>query len=258
MSAQPTLEERVAALEAMAQPDALTPNVLALNPDGSIGATLSGLLKAQGIILPAGTGSGPPVTSDIQWQRSSDGAVVAQIDAYETGSNDQLDISAGGQSGNTFASAGLGASGQSYFAQLVTQAFDGNRAGTLAKLVLGFGSKPFTTKILYGGDGASNFVQLATAAGVRLSATAWDGGVSTLFTTPDLQTFTNPNAGQFHWVINPPYNGGYAAICSHTEFLLTGGYAAIYNYGLGGVGVQIVNSAGAPANDGGSLVLVGW
>lgn len=59
-------------------PDNLQPNVITVNPDGTIGATFTGTVYAKGLTLGA-TDSTAETPNTIQWVRQADGAVVASV-----------------------------------------------------------------------------------------------------------------------------------------------------------------------------------
>ncbi len=72
--------------------DTLQPNVLAVNPDGSIGANLTAHLMAQGVDLQAGTTNTPPADDRVRWISQQDGSVVADITAYDDGTTSQVTL----------------------------------------------------------------------------------------------------------------------------------------------------------------------
>jgi len=63
--------------------DTLQPNVLTVNPDGTIGANLTGHLKAQGVDLPGGTTNSPTSDERVRWLAQSNGSVLADITATD-------------------------------------------------------------------------------------------------------------------------------------------------------------------------------
>jgi hypothetical protein len=83
----------------------ISPNFLTINPDGTVGATFTGLINAQGLILPSYPETTLPAKGayEIQWQRSSDGAQVAHIIAGDLPANqtNDLTISSDPVSGST-------------------------------------------------------------------------------------------------------------------------------------------------------------
>jgi hypothetical protein len=87
MSTTHTLEERLHTLEQevehlRARQDQLTPNAFSLNSTGQIEEKLTGHLEASGIELPLAVGAFTIPTSLIQWNRTSNGAVIASLSAY--------------------------------------------------------------------------------------------------------------------------------------------------------------------------------
>ncbi len=175
MSTAPTLEQRVAALETAERLDTLSPTYLTVNPDGSIGATftgdirarsivdtptngnvfklgadgslsLKGLINALGLILPTGIGL-PGLQNRITWTRKSDGAMVADINSY-------VDSDPGGAT-----SLGLGAAAPDHPGTTSGIAFRANQAG-------GNGNNNATISVggryatLLDDQGASSFLQL--------------------------------------------------------------------------------------------------
>lgn len=93
------LEQRVAALERQLGDtpgvSTLQPNVLSINPDGTIGADFTGHVHAQGLDLDASTGPVPPSVDRVRWLRASDGAAVADIAV--TTFNSQLTLTSEGR-----------------------------------------------------------------------------------------------------------------------------------------------------------------
>jgi hypothetical protein len=86
MATLDALEARVDALEDLlgdAQSDQLAPNVLTVNPDGSIGATFTGHVHAAGLDLDAAIGPTILPAFQIRWLKAADGSVVAQQVAIE-------------------------------------------------------------------------------------------------------------------------------------------------------------------------------
>lgn len=81
------ISDRLTRLEQLVRTpgEQLSPNYLTVDAAGRVGAMFSGLINALGLILPASSISTPPGQSQIQWQRTSDGAVVAQIYAQDLG-----------------------------------------------------------------------------------------------------------------------------------------------------------------------------
>lgn len=80
MSAAPTLQDRVTALEqalGKLAADSLQPNVLTVNADGTIGADFTGTVFAEGLSLGA-TDGGANATNMIQWVEP-DGTTVAAV-----------------------------------------------------------------------------------------------------------------------------------------------------------------------------------
>lgn len=63
----------------------VTPNFLTVNADGTVGATFSGIIKAKGVSLPpkADPAVAPGPANQVSWQRTSDGASVAIITAWD-------------------------------------------------------------------------------------------------------------------------------------------------------------------------------
>lgn len=94
----PSIEQRIAALEAQlaalrddveAGGEALQPTYLTINPNtGLVGADFTGLVNALGLIIPAGSVFTPTPVNRIEWQRQSDGAVVADLYGVESGTTD--------------------------------------------------------------------------------------------------------------------------------------------------------------------------
>jgi hypothetical protein len=78
------LARRVAELERQpAVDESIQPSYLTISPDGTVGANFTGLVHAQGLNLDAGTSSTPPAQDKIRWLRVTDGAVIAEIAAYD-------------------------------------------------------------------------------------------------------------------------------------------------------------------------------
>jgi hypothetical protein len=69
--------------------DTMQPNVLTINPDGTIGINLSGHLVASGVDLPAGTNNTPPSQDRVRWLRS-DGRVVGDLTSFEVNNGAQI------------------------------------------------------------------------------------------------------------------------------------------------------------------------
>lgn len=63
----------------------VTPNFLTINADGTVGATFSGIIKAKGVSLPpkADPAVAPGPANQVTWQRTSDGASVAIVTAWD-------------------------------------------------------------------------------------------------------------------------------------------------------------------------------
>lgn len=91
-------EQRLQSLEAQTPTDNLAPNYLTLNPDGSSGATFSGVISARGLTLPMG-GAGSSPQNIAGWARQADGALLAQLFALRGAGDNQttLQIQANGE-----------------------------------------------------------------------------------------------------------------------------------------------------------------
>lgn len=87
----PGLEERVAALEqalaGLGVGDSYSPAFMTVNPDGSITFDFTGHVHAEGLDIDAGLIDDPPDEHRIRWLRASDGAAVADFQAYEDGNS---------------------------------------------------------------------------------------------------------------------------------------------------------------------------
>lgn len=80
------LEARVAALEnaiaGLQGSEALSPNYLTLDAQGNVGADFSGVIQADGITIPASNSIALAAQNEVAWQRTSDGALVADVGGY--------------------------------------------------------------------------------------------------------------------------------------------------------------------------------
>jgi hypothetical protein len=159
-----SLEGRVTALEqAIANlqgSEALNPNYLTVTPQGLVGADFTGVINAQGLVLPAATSITPAPVSEVAWKRASDGGLIATLFAYSIAGASQLDITADLAS-DSVANLELG-----------TQSVDGQSsielaqsAGTMLAQVTA-GAKIAT---LLDNSGNSSFLKLATEADVAVS-----------------------------------------------------------------------------------------
>lgn len=170
MSTQPTLEQRIAALEQLVgKPlDTLTPTYLTVTPDGKVGADFTGTVDALGVILPSGSSSliPPPVgINNIVWRRQSDNAVVADLVCNSVGGEESLTLLSQPQSGDTAGVVGLMAltPAGTHFALLEAVA-----RAALGGATVGFqvedDSGGSVGGTIMGSDGTSSFLQLSGAA----------------------------------------------------------------------------------------------
>jgi hypothetical protein len=73
--------------------ETLTPTYLTIAPDGTISANFSGHVQASGVDLPAGVDAVTATNnSRVRWLRTSDGAVVASIFAFDNGAQAQVSL----------------------------------------------------------------------------------------------------------------------------------------------------------------------
>lgn len=190
----PTLEERVtlleqqlSALEDTALADTISPNYLTVNPDGTVSATFSGIIKAAGVSLPEAPNYSTPLDENrVAWTRA-DGALnqfgdpPASLYAGEgqVSSGDAADI----------VSLVANSVGLSTAAQAQVAAFTGNLTAELNAIAdQGHGASVQASAQPGGGQltildsaGNSNFVQIYGAAKkLRLAvgqvAVGWAGG----------------------------------------------------------------------------------
>jgi hypothetical protein len=89
-SALAQLAARLDALEAAgAEQETLTPNYLTIDPvTHLVGAKFTGIINALGLTLPAATSLPGSAANQVEWVRTSDGAVVAQIIGSTGGINE--------------------------------------------------------------------------------------------------------------------------------------------------------------------------
>ena len=101
-----TLEQRVSALEQKVAlqggSEPLSPNYLTVTPAGLVSANFTGIVNALGLVLPASAVASPPPDSQIQWQRTSDGSLVASVSATDIVNNQNImSLINHGRSGST-------------------------------------------------------------------------------------------------------------------------------------------------------------
>lgn len=174
------LEQELAQLQAQIDQlpppaDNLQPNVLTVNADGTIGATLTGKLNAEGIVFPAGAGL-TNRAEEIDWTRTTDGALVARIaGAYRPGAPD----------GQLVLEADNPDNPGPLYARLLLETMQDGSASSIAAQIDG---NPART--LLDGSDQSDWLQLATTSAQKLAfivATyAWGTG------NPQFVRFPNP------------------------------------------------------------------
>jgi hypothetical protein len=173
------LERRVTALEAQATgAETLSPNYLTVDAAGHVGASFTGLINALGLILPAGVVSGPPLSSQIQWTRQADGALIADLLSYESGTVDVLQMDAKATAANYHSLVQLDALGFAGGQTATLYLSSANNALAQAKATVLAGSH---TVMLVDDAGESSFLQLPSpkqliAVNGTLSFT-WPGSV---------------------------------------------------------------------------------
>jgi hypothetical protein len=149
MSTQLTVENRLLALEKAILADQLQTNILVVNPDGTIGALLTGHLIAQGIDLTEGPSLTFVPTSAVDWLDTG-GTVRSFLQGYRIAPDhllsmvsapDGIDIAA--ISATARPAGGLGFSAITF---TLTDAGGGNQQGTIMR-----------------SDGSSAFFQIAKA-----------------------------------------------------------------------------------------------
>lgn len=164
------LEQRIAALENRPPADQLSNN-LTTYVNGRIGAAFTGLVNAQGLILPAGNLAGtPPLENQVTWETVA-GAEVATLWAYSTGQ-------AGGE--NLFMKA-QAMPGDASQVEIYAADDQGSKQAALAVTQLQRGSGtvvatagPNSVRII-DNAAASSFLQLSTAdnASLQLGLVSW-------------------------------------------------------------------------------------
>jgi hypothetical protein len=78
------LQDQVAAI-----PDSLSPNYLTQDAQGRVGADFSGKLHAEGIVFDEPASSSPPDSSTVQWVRTADGTLAAELYSQDEPGNIQ-------------------------------------------------------------------------------------------------------------------------------------------------------------------------
>lgn len=83
-----SLEQRIAALErqlsSLKPSEQAQPNYLTVDAQGRVSANFSGIINAQGVVIPSAFGGAPLPPNRISWQRASDRAFIADIFASTT------------------------------------------------------------------------------------------------------------------------------------------------------------------------------
>jgi hypothetical protein len=95
------LQQQLTALaQTVGGSEVLEPNYLTVDPAGNVGANFTGTINALGLILPAGVSPSTTAQNQVRWQRQSDGALTALLEAYHSSStipaSDWLHLSVGG------------------------------------------------------------------------------------------------------------------------------------------------------------------
>jgi hypothetical protein len=167
------LQQQMQQVAAMAQGgETLQPTYLTVSPSGQVSASFSGQVNALGLILPAGIASSPPDTSRVEWRRTSDNALVADVFAYH-------DILLGGDHlqanvyGATNAVAEIGAIAGSSISSVTAQAQPG-----LASVFVQALSK---TATVLDQSGNSNFLQVPSAR----QQTMWPQQSASVYVAPN-------------------------------------------------------------------------
>lgn len=215
----------MAALEVATRLDTLTPNYLTVSPDGKIGATFSGSIEAQGIVLPAGTGfsSTPPKVDRIEWDRASDGAAVATIYGWSNaaGHTEGVSVSAAAAEVGGATNTSLNAYddlGALQAALGVTQQSRG--AGQVFASVTGAGGR-----LILDSSGNANFVQTPATGAYRLQALSgvctWNGGGFASPLTP--VAFTAGPASSVWAVAGQLGNNGFYCACQYVALTASTG-----------------------------------
>lgn len=179
----PTIEDlaaRVAALENAQPPDTLSPTVITVNLDGTIGADFTGHVHAEGLDLTAATiGTTPPDTDRARWIRSTDNAEVASIvGATQPGTQELLQMIATALTAAEQSSVRMDAYDDTGARQASFLAFQVNRGAT-AELFLQAGG---VTRKLLDQAASSSYLQtepldyLSTTGRVTLT---WNGAGQT-------------------------------------------------------------------------------
>lgn len=131
--------------------------------DGSNVVTVELSSSAAGLKLTAGVNSTPPTERKIRWARTSDGLSIADISAYESGTDDNLILNATAKSAAT---RGL--------AVLAGTSPDGTKSATVTAIGVNSGSNVqvgagATGRILLTDTGTSDFLQLDTTGSVKMT-----------------------------------------------------------------------------------------
>jgi hypothetical protein len=205
-TAAPDLEQRVAALEAalaQAIPDQVTPNYLTVNPDGTVGASFSGKINAQGVILPPNmTAAQYAQPYAVEWDETASGAQVARIWSGAGGGRNDLVIEALTTADNPSA------------AQLYLQAHD--LAGDVSGIQIQAGAITTQSTIslpvltIAGPNLGSSFVRLP---GDMPGDIHINGGNSTI---PFTASSTSGNTQIFHGLGNAPEGVGIVSLQAAT------------------------------------------
>jgi hypothetical protein len=188
-----TLEQRVAALEnaiaGLQGSEALSPNYLTLDAEGNVGANFSGVIEADGVTLPASNTVALAAQNEVAWQRTSDGALIADVGGYAGPSGDVRLILNAVNAANNQSEISLNATsdGGTLEANLTVavvgtpQVFAGLNDGSFVEII--------------GEGGVSSFLQLAGAS----RELAIDSGASSLAyaaSTGSATTTVNHNLGR--------------------------------------------------------------
>lgn len=144
-------------------PDSVSPAYLTLDAAGNVGADFTGHVKATGLDLEAGTTASPPNDRKVRWLRTSDGAVIANLAAFNLGGGSSLNLSAQGPGTDVGSTQieGTRAANTSDFARVLAQAgFNGGGVSEVTANVSRDIGGPVETRgvRIIGSDGSSDYV----------------------------------------------------------------------------------------------------